>query len=731
MSASDTRSLLLNSATPELYRTNVFRLTGLGVTAGAREVARQMDKLKMLAELGGQAAQMGHGGGGGASATAEELREAGQRLKQVEARSLNEFFWFWPQEWGNAGGDPTLVAVRSHDLEGAMKVWREWEKGIAGDEALAALLEYDFESALKIWEGWKNEMHWQMGLVAAHNLAVGTHMLALEKTRADLEEGSPFDRTGAEALQDMWKEVWVRWQAVIQADAVWDIFHDRIRQVNDPALITSFARRLRQDLQTALSKVNAEVAMRYLQCEKLMEADYHACYVKVESRSNETVVELRKEMLTPWRSRIEQAVLAAEEAARKEVKKGMLHATALLETTEPLLKVIEMFYDPDDEVSQQVCNRVAAAVTDMTVKAYDSVAFSILFSCYTGEPNQEGKEGCILNLQRAEILTTDADVSRRAKEYICRMRSAMAADLIFAKLMTPMQESQSKTPAHLLKRVETKVLPKLDALLKDGVLDLEIQCLLCLRMSHYFNNYSASLRETWVKHMASFKRGVSLAVLYSKSPSKVETLRKQEAVKKKWFSWKLLYQDDIISSTLYISVIVLIVCFLKYCGKNTHERSGFAQISQEQIEQQNQVGREMIMRAAGMAKEKGKIPETGIHWVGKKGLTDGGYLVLHGTPGEGNFYVKLVDRTTGLPVFGLFVRDGEATYAILVPTGSYEVRFAHGGAWQGVQELFGPETKYRRMLSDLSFDRGNRHTLQLSKEAGTPLIMDWRAGRGF
>ena len=726
MSVSETRSFLLNSATPELYRRNAFRLTGLGVTASTREVARQMDKLKVLAELGGQAAQMANGGGG-AGATAEELREAGQRLKQVEARSLYEFFWFWPQAWENVAGDKMLAALRADDLKGAMEVWKEWEQGIAGDQALAALLDYDLESAQKIWTGWKNEAQWQRGVVAAHNLAVGMHMVALEKTRADMEEDSPFDQTGAKELQRMWNEVDVRWQAVIRADAVWELFHARIRQVNDPALTTSFARRLRQDLPTALSKMTAEVAMRYVRCEKLTQAEYHARYVKFESRENETVAELLKEMLAPWRSQIEQAVFQAEEAAGKDVKQGMLLATRLLETTEPVLRVIGLFYDPDDEISQQVRNRVASAATDLTIKAYDVLSRGIVDGFYTGEPSVEQANNSIQALQRAESLTTDPELLRRITENIRKVRVAMAADRVFVKLMVPVRANPSKNPAVLLNRLEQEVLPELEAYLKGGTLDAESQRQLSNSMAHYFREFVREFQNS-MDNTVLVKKALMLAARYARDPVLIKTLREEGAKVLEKTSGNRLFKKGCLIPCVAFWIIALT---MGYFFAERKEPAPLLTMSWEQVHQEQKASREMLSRTLGHPEEKGEIPETGIHWVRDMPGDYGGYLLLQATPGEGSFYVKLVDRTTGLPAMGIYVREGEGTYPILLTTGSYEVRFAHGGAWQGVKELFGPETKYRRMLSDLSFDRGNRHTLQLSKEAGAPLIPDRRTGGGF
>ena len=86
---------LLEIATPELYRENPFRKTGLSVLAGAREVARRIDKLKLSAELG---TGMDHWSfAPEKSLTVDQIREVAQVLKEPAARLVHELFWFWPE----------------------------------------------------------------------------------------------------------------------------------------------------------------------------------------------------------------------------------------------------------------------------------------------------------------------------------------------------------------------------------------------------------------------------------------------------------------------------------------------------------------------------------------------------------------------------------------------------------------------------------------------------------
>lgn len=59
------------------------------------------------------------------------------------------------------------------------------------------------------------------------------------------------------------------------------------------------------------------------------------------------------------------------------------------------------------------------------------------------------------------------------------------------------------------------------------------------------------------------------------------------------------------------------------------------------------------------------------------------------TPLGGNYYLTLMDGVTGDVVLAAFVRGGEF-FKVLVPRGTYHLRFATGDDWQGEGALFGP-----------------------------------------
>ncbi len=84
---------LLDRCTSQLFRTNAFRVLGLPIDVGIREITRHADKLQKMAEFGGASGlEKHHVQALVPPPTAEEIREAAQRLKDPEQRLIDEFF---------------------------------------------------------------------------------------------------------------------------------------------------------------------------------------------------------------------------------------------------------------------------------------------------------------------------------------------------------------------------------------------------------------------------------------------------------------------------------------------------------------------------------------------------------------------------------------------------------------------------------------------------------------
>ena len=231
--------LMVESSHPELYRNNAFRITGLSVDASPRDIARQADKIKMAETL---KSNVRYGGAMQLDPPpdADSVRMAMQRLRDPESRLIDEFFWFWPHQLGQAKSDEALVALHSGDISRAASVWTKQEN--------------DHSEAN----------------VSTHNLAVLAHATAL-----DLEHRVAL-KPGEEALRDLrWKEAIKRWKDLVDHEAFWSRLTARIRDLDDPRLTTGVARRIRSSLSVSILSINAQLALKAAEKARVQDVRRH------------------------------------------------------------------------------------------------------------------------------------------------------------------------------------------------------------------------------------------------------------------------------------------------------------------------------------------------------------------------------------------------------------------------------------------------------------------------
>ena len=89
--------MLLEHVDLTVYEKNPFRILGMPVLVGAREVAKRVDELKLAAEFG--IAEPDWAFGPTQALTSELIRSAAQDLKEPEERLIWEIFWFWPESF--------------------------------------------------------------------------------------------------------------------------------------------------------------------------------------------------------------------------------------------------------------------------------------------------------------------------------------------------------------------------------------------------------------------------------------------------------------------------------------------------------------------------------------------------------------------------------------------------------------------------------------------------------
>jgi hypothetical protein len=325
---------LLDACTPLVYVHNAFRISGLAVDAAARDIKRRIDDLKHAEELGDAETEHTHAFALDPPPTIEHIREAAQSLHDPERRIVEEFFWFWPAQWGGGRSDPALTALGTGDKDTAFKTW---SSALANGNGAAAV-------------------------VAKHNLAVMYHLVALDSEHYAMESDLTPDQL--QTIAKYWRTSFKWWEDLTTDETFWSLVTDRIRMHNDPRLTTGLARRMRSTLPEALDKINAMLAIAFFEKGKHDLGKNHVTYMLETHQGQDDVAKTVGIVTKPLKTRIANAVEKARTAAERDPKKAAQSARDLLNAVAEPLKIIRMILPPADHERIDLCDSVASACLD-------------------------------------------------------------------------------------------------------------------------------------------------------------------------------------------------------------------------------------------------------------------------------------------------------------------------------------------------------------------------------
>ncbi|MFZ0828921.1 MAG: response regulator [Verrucomicrobiia bacterium] len=330
---------LLDAATKDLFRKNAFRITGLSVDATTREVDRHAGKLKMLAEFG----QDTHTGGAAFAIkpppSLDDIRDAIQKIKDPEQRLIDEFFWFWPQEFGKSQSDPAIQALAKGDSKTAVEIWNSKEDSATG------------------------------GIVASHNLALIYYIKAL-----DWENYSVKNNVDAERRQKIinyWKEAFRLWDLLANSEHFWDMVTARIRQLNEPNLSTGFSRRMRATLPESLDKINAELAVAFAESGKIEIARLHIGFLRGPEQRQDKIEKIAELVLTPVSNRLKEQTKSARGRGEQHPPEAAKIAIELLQQSRQALMLFDLFFGKDNELRNDLFDEVVSACNRLQVVYHD------------------------------------------------------------------------------------------------------------------------------------------------------------------------------------------------------------------------------------------------------------------------------------------------------------------------------------------------------------------------
>jgi hypothetical protein len=331
---------LIDAATKDLFRKNAFRITGLPVDATTREMDRHAGKIKMLAEFG-------HAPDTAAALFAikpppslDDIRDAIQKIKDPEKRLIDEFFWFWPEEFGKSQSDPAFQALEKGDVPKALEIWTAKEKSASGD------------------------------VVASHNLALVHQISALDWELLSLKK-----EVGAEQrknINENWKDAFKRWKTLTDDERFWEKVTARIRQLNEPNLPTGFARRMRATLPEALDKINAELAVAFAESGKIEIARLHIGFLRGPEQRQDKIEKIAELVLTPVSNRLKEQIKSARDRGEKNPPEAAKVALELLQQSRQTLTLFDLFFGKDNELRNDLFDEVASACNRLQVVYHEA-----------------------------------------------------------------------------------------------------------------------------------------------------------------------------------------------------------------------------------------------------------------------------------------------------------------------------------------------------------------------
>ena len=319
-------AVLLDVATPQLYRENPFRKTGLPVLAGPRDVAKRIDQLKLSAELGTGAPPWSFAPADPLSV--DQLREVAQVLKEPAARLVHELFWFWPEHYPE---DP------------------------AADDAIHHLAQGETALAVERWEDAAGTGQPS----ALHNLAVYYHLEALEFEARE----SPDDQE----LSQVWFKALRYWDRIAGGEPIWTRLRERVARMADARLTDELVGQMRASLPNALAKICAALALNHGEQGRAGRAALHAAlviHIHGDAVGPQRALEA---CAAPVARRIDDRVNEATNRVQPEPATGLAEAISLIRNNDDDLRLIEMLCGRTAEFYHEVSHSVADAVLGCVV----------------------------------------------------------------------------------------------------------------------------------------------------------------------------------------------------------------------------------------------------------------------------------------------------------------------------------------------------------------------------
>lgn len=331
--SGDFENLISGVVQDGLYLNNSFRILELPVDCSEQEINKRQKMIEIASKK-----NLEIPAGAGRVLPIKDIRDlysysdAAQRLLDPEKRFIDEYFWFWPEKFGDGASDESLQALKSGEIDTAIDIWTN-----IGSH------------------------------VSAHNLAIYSHFMALENEHFHLlgETNSP---ARVKKMATYWSQAYKRWGKLIHDDKHWEHVKVRIRELADPRLTSHSADQMRDALPYLLLLINAKFVVQSV--EKKLDSETVNRHVQIIRTSEFEAIHHEKAIRRSLEA-IQQRAKIFISQAQSQTNSDPVHANKtaldLIKNTKSLLEVVQNLLPNDSPVSQAFHDDLVSCVVDCVV----------------------------------------------------------------------------------------------------------------------------------------------------------------------------------------------------------------------------------------------------------------------------------------------------------------------------------------------------------------------------
>ena len=217
-----------------------------------------------------------------------DLKQVIERFKNPISRLIEEFFWFWPNNYLKNEEDQGLNFLNNGDPYNAGLTW--FHKSQNGDPK---------------------------GIVL-HNLTILNHIGLLELY---LDRANGRVSLSSDEIKSKWHASFQNWNRLLNFEAFWSFLSKRVREIDDPRLPTGNVRRLRALIPVSLVLIEARLAKEFAERGKYQEAKEVIDLISEVSYHSEIFNEAITIAIGPLTKRLNYLCASAKEHINsKEIK---------------------------------------------------------------------------------------------------------------------------------------------------------------------------------------------------------------------------------------------------------------------------------------------------------------------------------------------------------------------------------------------------------------------------